>query len=133
MLASDLSHAHLPGRSERELQGPLGARGKRVDLLPRIAAMLLEARTHPFDVSARTPQSLGRHVVAGHDTGEQMIRPDRRRPRGAGRRFAGPHNGLLRLSRERVEEATLPPLLLLYEVLEHRERVIPTLRAPDHA
>jgi hypothetical protein len=24
-------------------------------------------------------------------------------------------------------------LLLLYEVLEHRERIGPTLRAPDHA
>jgi hypothetical protein len=62
-----------------------------------------------------------------------MIRPDGRRPGGPGRSLAGPHHSLLRLTGERVEQAALPSLLLLYEVLEHRERVRPTLLAPDHA
>jgi hypothetical protein len=133
VLAPYLPRTHLPGRGEGELQGALGARGERVDLLSRIAAELLEARTHPADVSASALQGLGRHVVAGHYAGEQMVSPDSRRPRGAGRRLAGPHHSLLSLTRERVEQAALPPLLLLYEVLEHRKRVRPTLRAPDHA
>ncbi len=133
VLAPHLPRAHLPGRGEGELQGALGARGERVDLFPRIATELLEARAHPTDVSAGALQGLGRHVVAGHDAGEQVIGPDGRRPRGAGRRLAGPHHSLLRLSRERVEQAALPALLLLYEVLEHRERVRPALLAPDHA
>ena len=133
VLAPDLPRAHLPGRGEGELQRPLGARGERVDLFPRVAAELLKARAHPADVSAGALQSLGRQVVAGHDAGEQVIRPDGRRPRCPGRRLSGPHHSLLRLARERVEQAALPSLLLLYEVLEHRERVRPTLRAPDHA
>src|SRR5919106_4549252 len=133
VLAPYLPRAHLPGRGEGELQSALGARGERVDLLSRIAAELLEARAHPADVSASTLQGLGRHVVTGHYTGEQVIRPDSRRPRSASRRLAGPHHDLLRLPRERVEQAALPPMLLLYEVLEHRERVRPTLRTPDHA
>src|SRR5215212_4216208 len=70
MLAPYLPRAHLPGRGEGELQGALGARGERVDLLSRIAAGLLETRTHPADVSASAPQGLGRHVVASHDAGE---------------------------------------------------------------
>src|SRR5215216_701534 len=133
MLAPSLSRAHLPGRGEGELQGALGARGERVDLLSWVATELLETRAHPAYVSARTLQSLGRQVVAGHDTGEQMVRPNSRRPRGAGRSLAGPHHSLLCLLGERVEQAALPPLLLLYEVLEHREWVRPTLRAPNHA
>ena len=132
VLAPDLPRAHLPGRGEGELQGPLGARGERVDLLPRVAAELVEARAHPVDVGAGPPQGLGRHVVAGHDAGEQVVRADGRRRGGAGRRLAGPHHSLLGLSRERVEEAARPALLLLYEVLEHRERIRPAL-APDHA
>src|ERR671911_751327 len=133
VLATYLPRAHLPGRGEGELQGALGARGERVDLFPRIATELLEASTHPVNVGARASQRLGRHVVAGHDAGEQMVGPDGRRPRGPGRRLPGPHHSLLRLSRERVEQAALPALLLLlYEVLEHRERVRPTLLAPDH-
>ncbi len=114
MLAPDLPNAHLPGRGEGELQGALGARCERVDLLSRIAAELLEARAHPADVSASTLQGLGRHVLAGHDTGEQMVSTDSRRARGARRRLAGTHHGLLRLPRESVEQAALPPLLLLY-------------------
>src|SRR5215208_7734783 len=133
VLTPYLPRAHLPGRGEGELQGALGARGERVDLLSRIAAELLKARAHPADVSSSTPQGLGRHVVAGHDAGEQMVRPDGRRPGGPGISLAGPHHSLLRLTGERVEQAALPSLLLLYEVLEHRERVRPTLLAPDHA
>ena len=114
MLAPDLPSAHLPRRGEGELQRPLGARGERVDLLPRFAAELLEARPHPVYVSASALQGLGRHVVAGHDASEQVVRPDSRRPGGAGRRLAGPHHGLLRLPGERVEHAALPSLLLLY-------------------
>src|SRR5918995_6358634 len=62
-----------------------------------------------------------------------MVSPDSRRPGGAGGRLAGPHDGLLRLPGERVEQTALPPLLLLYEVLEHRKRVGPALPVPDHA
>src|ERR671920_1198216 len=133
VLAPYLPRAHLPGRGEGELQSALGARCERVDLLSRIAAELLETRAHPADVSAGTLHGLGRHVVAGHDTGEQMVRPDSRRPSGAGRRLAGTHNGLLCLTRESVEQAALSSLLLLYEVLEHRERVGSALSVPDHA
>src|SRR5215210_8376200 len=128
MLAPDLPHAHLPGRGKGELQGALGARGERVDLLPWISAELLETRAHPADVSAGTLQGLGRHVVAGHDTGEQMVRPDSRSPRGPRGRLAGPHHRLLCLLGERVEQTALPSLLLLYQVLEHRKRVVLTLR-----
>src|ERR671911_1760728 len=133
VLATYLPRTHLPGRGEGELQGALGARGERVDLFPRIATELLKARTHPTDVGAGALQGLGRHVVAGHDAGQQMVGPDGRRSCGPSRRLAGPHHSLLRLSRQRVEQAALPALLLLYEVLEHRERVRPTLLAPDHA
>jgi hypothetical protein len=84
VLAPYLSGAHLPGRGEGELQGALGARGERVDLFPRIATELLEARAHATDVSAGALQRLGRHVVAGHDAGEQVIRANGSRPRGAG-------------------------------------------------
>jgi hypothetical protein len=62
-----------------------------------------------------------------------VIRPNSRRPRSARRRLTGPHYGLLRLAREGIKEASLPTLPLLYQVLEHRERVIPTLRGPYHA
>src|SRR5919106_911721 len=114
MLAPYLTRTHLPGRGEGELQGALGARGERVDLLPRIATELLESRAHPADVSAGALQGFGRQGVAGHDAGEQMVRPDGRRPRGPGGRLAGPHHSLLRLARERVEQTALPSLLLLY-------------------
>ena len=133
MLAPDLPDTHLPGRGEGELQRPLGARGERVDLLPRVAEELLEATAHPVYVGAGALQGLGRHVVAGHDAREQVIRANSSRPRGTGRRLAGTHDSLLRLPGERVEQTALPALLLLYEVLEHRERVVPALRAPDHA
>src|SRR5215208_7185928 len=98
VLATDLTRAHLPGGGEGELQRSLGARGERVDLLPRIAAGLLEPRAHAVYICARALQSLGRHVVPGHDASEQVVRPYGSGPRGAGRSLASTHHGLLRLA-----------------------------------
>src|SRR3712207_252289 len=85
MLATDLPHSHLPGSGEGELERPLGARGEGVDLIPRILPELLKLTAHPIHVRAGPPEHLRRHVVAGDDAGQQVIRPDSSRPGRPGR------------------------------------------------
>src|SRR3712207_2849708 len=132
MLATDLPRSHLPGRSEGELERPLGARGEGVDLIPRVPPELLELTAHPAHVRAGPPEHLRRHVVAGDDAGQQVFGADGRSLGGPGRGLPRAHDGLLGLSTERLEHARTP-VLLMHEVLEHLERVHPAGAAPDHA
>src|SRR5918997_2176840 len=100
MLAPDLGRAHLPRGREADLQGPLGARGKGVNLVARIASLLAEPRTHPIHVRASAPQGLRGDVVAAHDTGEQVVRPDSCRRGSPGRSLTGSHDALPSLARK---------------------------------
>src|SRR3712207_4406794 len=132
MLATDLPRSHLPGRSEGELERPLGARGEGVDLIPRVPPELLELTAHPIHVRAGPPEHLRRHVVAGDDAGQQVIRPDSSRPGRPGRSLPRAHDGLLGLPTERLEWTPLTLALLLHQVLEHREWVEAADSAPNH-
>ena len=65
-----------------------------------------------------------------------MVGPDRIRSRRAGRSLPSPHHGLPGLAAEGLEKVPRPlGALLLYEVVQHLERVRPaeSATAPDHA
>jgi hypothetical protein len=133
VLAPDLRRAHLPGRHERELERPLGARSEGVDTIPWIATGLAEVGAHPIYVGASVPQGLCRHAIPGHNAGEQVIRPDsvcRSSPR---RSFPSAHNRLPGILAQSLEEVARPSLLLLHEI-QHLERICAAeISPPDHA
>src|ERR687885_1638227 len=132
MLASNLGRSYLTCGRERELQGPLRARGKGVDLIPRIPPELLEVLLQPVNVRPSASQDLRCDVLAGHDAGQKVIRPDGRRPGRPGRSLTGAHDGLPRLLGEHLEEIARALILLLYKV-QHLKRVHPAGLSPDHA
>lgn len=123
MLAPDLPRTHLTRGGERELQGSLGARGERVDLVTRLSPELPEPGTHTLYIRPGPLQSLGRHVLTSNDAGEQVVGADSRCPGRPGRSFAGTHHGALSFTRERVEEASRSLILLLNKILQHLERI----------
>jgi hypothetical protein len=133
VLAPDLGRAHLPRRREGKLQRSLGARGKGVDLVTRVAPLPAEVGAHLVHGGAGTPQRLRGDVIAGHNTGEQVIGADSVGLRSPGRSLTSTHNALPCLAREGFEEVARPLILLLHKVLQHLERIASPEPAPDHA